>query len=280
MNRKARVAAANQTIEILERGFYEVAGQRIDIREDVKQSLAGSVLYRPDEFDKVFASPALQQETPAYRTTLAVQNATVLEAAGLLLEAGGSIGCLNFASARNPGGGFLNGSLAQEESIAVSSALYPTLMQHFEMYEFNRARETSLYSDYMIFSPGVVFFRDDRGELLRQPFRLSIVTSPAVNVGAIKTNRPHELAAVEATMLRRMEKVLSLFVHHGVRHLLLGAWGCGVFQNNSVDIARWFAHFLAPGRKFDGRFDCVVFAVYDRGDDLPNFSAFQRQFAL
>jgi len=36
--------------------------------------------------------------------------------------------CLNFASAKNAGGGFLGGSQAQEESLARSSALYATLM--------------------------------------------------------------------------------------------------------------------------------------------------------
>lgn len=37
--------------------------------------------------------------------------------------------CLNFASGKNAGGGFLNGSLAQEESIALTTGLYPCQIQ-------------------------------------------------------------------------------------------------------------------------------------------------------
>ena len=39
------------------------------------------------------------------------------------------VGVLNFASAKNPGGGFLNGSMAQEESLAIASAMYVCMCQ-------------------------------------------------------------------------------------------------------------------------------------------------------
>ena len=44
---------------------------------------------------------------------------------------------LNFASAKNPGGGFLRGSMAQEESICYVSTLYHSLIQS-DMYEINK----------------------------------------------------------------------------------------------------------------------------------------------
>ncbi|MFR3753045.1 MAG: TIGR02452 family protein [Enterocloster sp.] len=88
---------------------------------------------------------------------------------------------LNFASAKNPGGGFINGAMAQEESLAASSCLYKTLTAHETYYRMNRACSTMIYTDHAIFSPDVVFFRDGRFGLLRNlwkrlcsPFRLSI----------------------------------------------------------------------------------------------------------
>ena len=50
------------------------------------------------------------------------------------------IGVLNFASAKNPGGGWESGALAQEETLARASGLVPCLKKfEKEMYEPNRA---------------------------------------------------------------------------------------------------------------------------------------------
>jgi hypothetical protein len=42
---------------------------------------------------------------------------------------------LNFASAKNPGGGFLSGAMAQEEAMAASSGLYSTQLPHETYYQ-------------------------------------------------------------------------------------------------------------------------------------------------
>ena len=90
---------------------------------------------------------------------------------------------LNFASAKNPGGGFINGAMAQEESLAASSCLYKTLTAHETYYKMNRACSTMIYTDHAIFSPDVVFFRDGRFGLLKEPVEASVLTLPAVNMG-------------------------------------------------------------------------------------------------
>ena len=98
--------------------------------------------------------------------------------------------CLNFASAKNPGGGLLSGSQTQEESLARSSGLYATLLPMTELYAYNRHLGTSLYSDYMIYSPDVPVFRSDSGLLLEVPYLASFITAPAVNAGAVEKNEP------------------------------------------------------------------------------------------
>jgi uncharacterized protein (TIGR02452 family) len=68
--------------------------------------------------------------SPEREPCIEVVNETTLQGIAALHEEGAErIGALNFASAKNPGGGFLNGSEAREESLARSSALYASLQQ-------------------------------------------------------------------------------------------------------------------------------------------------------
>lgn len=63
-------------------------------------------------------------------------------------------------------------------------------------------------------------------------------------------------------MRERAARALYAFERHGVKHLVLGAWGCGVFGNDVRGVAGIWADLL--GRE-DGRFrrsfERVVFAV-------------------
>jgi uncharacterized protein (TIGR02452 family) len=277
-NRAERARIAQETLEILDRGNYRAPSAReVDLRAMIDHAVRGSVLYRPDGFDAL---------TPPTRSTIAtkfeVVNAGTLTAAARMLkdEPAARVVALNFASAKNPGGGFLSGSQAQEESLARASALYRCIEPLREMYEFNRRGDSCLYSDHMIYSPDVpVFRRDDDDALLEEAYLVSMITAPAVNAGAVRRNEPDAVAKIEPVMRGRITKVLSVAAHHGHRHVILGAWGCGVFQNSPADVARWFADQLRDPGPFTGDFDLVVFAVLDRSDDLASVRAFERQFA-
>ena len=137
---------------------------------------------------------------------------------------------LNFASAKNPGGGFLKGSQAQEESLARASGLYACINPIQTGYEANRRNASCLYTDHMIYSPDVPVFRDDDDLLLDHPYLVSFLTAPAVNAGEVRLKEPGNVVPDRGgDAVGRMEKVLSLAVVHGHEVLVLGAWGCGVF---------------------------------------------------
>ena len=273
MNREQRIVNARQTLEIIEKGFYVVNGHRVNIADNITRSVQQTVLYSPEALINMLEKK--DKQTVNQRTLIKVTNQSVLEALSEITVEG-SAGCLNFASATNPGGGFQNGALAQEETLAAASSLYPSLLKCFEMYKFNRSNQTNLYSDHMIYSPDVLFFKDDDGNLLNKPYMADILTCPAVNVSAVKQNNPAELIYVEQTMMSRMDKMLFVFASHNVENLVLGAWGCGVFQNSPFDIARYFAEFLTGNGKYAGCFRKIIFAVFDRSEKQENIKAFRK----
>jgi len=280
MRRSTRAQVGKETVEIAERGCYETpVGNRVDITAAMSRCLQTTTLYQPEELDEL-----LHQTTPssAGRTTeFEVANETTLSAAHRLVRERGYTRtlCLNFASAKNPGGGFLGGSQAQEESLARSSGLYRSLQTQWTYYEANRGCDTALYTDHMILSPDVPVFRDDSGQLLDEPYALSILTAPAANAGAIRDNEPHRIAQIATTMANRIAKILGIAARNDYEHLILGAWGCGVFRNDPDEVAGLFASALLKDDRFRNRFRTVVFAVLDSTADESVIGPFRRRFA-
>lgn len=280
-NRNARAESAEQTLQIIKDKQYQVQNKTIDITAKMDYSITNSKLYTAEELDDLLVKLEKQILIENKKTIITVENCTSMQAAGKF-QSQDKIGCLNFASAKNAGGGFISGSQAQEESLARASSLYPAQMKFFhEMYEYNRNRDTFLYSDRMIYSPAVCFFKDDNNNLLSEPYCMDILTSPAVNIGAmIQHNRTDELSKAKDTMMNRIDKMLAVFYINGVKNLILGAWGCGVFRNNPNDIANYFAHFLINDGKYSKCFDKIIFAVYSTGKKRENISNFENIFKM
>ncbi len=282
MNKDARIAIAYETLDILDAGGYVNQQQeRVDISNELRYAVENTIHYKPDDFEKVFiARDSLLKDTAAAQCRFEVTDETTFGAARRLVVEEGleNVCCLNFASAKNPGGGFLGGAQAQEESLARASGLYPTLKQHHTMYDTNRKHASLLYTDHMIYSPLVPVFRNDEDQLIDKHYLVSIITSPAVNKGALLLNEPEYAISIETVMLNRIEKLLSAVVVNKQTTLILGAWGCGVFRNSTEDVAAWFAQHLLKNETFKNAFRRVVFAIYDPSEKKKTAEAFKQQF--
>jgi len=265
---------ARETLEIIDRGSYTApSGRTVDVRDAIAAAIRGTRVYAPDDLRAPFGAGSkviaplrveVTRETTAEAGRRLVQHEGVAHVVGL-----------NFASAKNPGGGFKSGAKAQEEDLARCSALYACQLTQPRYYDANRACGSMLYTDHIIYSPDVPFFRDDAHALLEEPFVYSIITAPAPNAGEA-AKRPGESAAVKATLHARARMVLDVARRHEHTHLVLGAWGCGVFRNDPRDVADAFGDWLAGD--FRGAFERVVFAVYDPAKDSPRHRAFAERF--
>lgn len=274
-------AIANGTIAALEAGLYTAPdGTVVAIRDIIDTCVRDTHYYEPDDLANIASQVAAQPVRHA-ATTVAIENETTLEGCARLVASlrYQRIGVLNFASARKPGGGFLNGAIAQEESLARSSGLYISLRQCPQFYAFHRAQDTTLYSDRMIYSPACPVLRDDAGNWLARPYTVDFITSPAPNAGAIMRNEPRNRERIVPTLTERAGKVLALAAHRECDALVLGAWGCGVFGNDPATVATIFTDYLRPGGAFHRQFHHVLFAVYDRSQSRETHRAFATQCA-
>ncbi len=267
---------AKATLALLEQGHYvSPAGHERLFEAELKHAVTKTVLYRPDSFPLPF-KPLTTPRTPPH---IEVREGTTQAIARTLVqdENVDDLALLGFASARNVCGGFLNGARSQEEDLARSSGLYVCLRTQPDYYTINREQDSLLYTDHIIYSPYVPFFRETNRALLEHPFIASIITAPAPNTGQFLRQQQGTHTEVEDTLRQRAHHILAIAQHHSHRNLLLGAWGCGVFGNEPALVARIFGDLLTQD-EFTGYFDRVIFGIYDRTPQQHTLNAFIRHF--
>ncbi|MFE1585586.1 TIGR02452 family protein [Streptomyces sp. NPDC058737] len=283
---------AQQTEQIVAAGSYRTSdGREVSVAAAVEAARDGTRVYGPGPVEPAPSIPVSSAPAPSApaRTVFEVTGESSLEAARRL---GGEVVVLNFASARNPGGGYLNGAQAQEEALCRASALYTCLLRAREFYDHHRAHRDPFYTDRVVHSPGVPVFRDDRGRQLDQPYTAGFLTSAAPNAGVVLRTAPERAADLPAALAVRAGRVLETAAAHGYRRLVLGAWGCGVFRNDPVQVAGAFRALLGPGGRFAGAIGGaakplqwsrgphrgVAFGILDRTPGATVRAAFDRAF--
>lgn len=257
---------AKDTLEILAKKYYiNEHNEKVSIEKEMEISTKGTVLFSSEELSEMTKSEFPETN---FETQFEVWKCSSLKAILQLAteENQEKLMCLNFASAKNPGGGFINGAEAQEESLARTSGLHDSLLQGWEYYETHRAMESCFYTDMMIYSPKVPVFRKDKGELLPKPVLCNFITSPAVNAGVVKRQEPERAHEIFGAMDIRTDKMLALALNQGNETLILGAWGCGVFKNDPKEIAELFKKYLHG--KYKNKFKRVVFAILSKKEEM------------
>ena len=260
-NRNQNSLIANDTVTMITGlGIYRCEeGTEVDLSSLIATAIGQSITYTPDTSQTAADSVKI---SVTHNTEIEVEYESTLAAARRLSEEhpGKRVGVLNFASAKNPGGGFLNGSMAQEEELASASALY-VCIKDSPMYAANTADPNNcLYQHYMIYSPDVPVFRDNDANYIPDPYLITILTVPAVNAGVAR-KKDIGLDVINATTEERMDRLLAIAVWHQINVLILGSWGCGVFGGDIQTVAKMFIQFLTG--KYEGAFCAVSFSTLD-----------------
>ena len=169
---------------------------------------------------------------------------------------------LNFADARQPGGLYFYGENTQEEALCRQSTLYASISSEKArvMYDNNRDVK-NLDTDYLLLSPCVEVFRDRELNLLEHPHTTAVISVAAPNL----YGRAYgvDIAELRRYYRKRIKHILCVAAENSFKSITLGAWGCGAFGNNPMEIAAAFRDVLVDDG-FGRYFDRIIFPIPDK----------------
>jgi uncharacterized protein (TIGR02452 family) len=257
MERKIAVAA-----RIVDRGAYKGRDGRIHDLTDLINTCSRFTVLVPETYTDPWT-----RRRPAKITMLNCSTvAAIIRYASSHTPT--KTGVLNFASSIKPGGGWRTGAQAQEESIARASTLCLLLeTRQASRFYTERGSKPGMNTHKMI-GAIVIVFMDDEGRFI-PPKVVYVISCAAVDVRNVMAG---DRRYIDSEMEDRMGRILYEFERRGMKIIILGSFGTGVY-NNSVDkVARSWARLLSS--RFRYSFDEVVFAILDR----QTFTTFRESF--
>lgn len=231
-----------------------------------------------------------EQKRDLYETTakVVVSKKRTLEAAGGYK--GNKIAVHNFASASNPGGGVVRGSSAQEECLCRCTGLFfslntPDMWDGF--YTPHRMEHDPIHNDDIIYTPDVTVFKTDtaRPELMQEDdwYDVDVITCAAPNLrlnpGNIfnKGDGRQQVRIEDKELLgiheKRLRRILDVAVMEGRDTIILGAFGCGAFENDPEVVALANRNVI---KDYLHAFRNIEYAVYCSPRDERNYKIFER----
>ena len=191
---------------------------------------------------------------------------------------------LNFANAYHPGGGVTNGAMAQEECLCRSSNLYsaltlPYLIRNY--YKWNSRNTGDMGTDAVIWSPGVTVFKTDDpvpAEMEREEwFQVDVLTCAAPYYDKNKKH-PATQEKLREVFYHRIRNILEVAIAKDTDILVLGAFGCGAFNNPPALVADVCRELLVEKGYFRF-FRKTVFAIKRNDSENTNLAAFRKAFS-
>ena len=235
--------------------------------EEIAESIRKTVIYDPEEIEEI------KLRKPKNRTKIEVINNKIVEelfANKLFSRDYDKTAILNFANFTVPGGGFIRGVMAQEEALCHGSFLYNVLSDEGieEKYYHENIMTNELYTNRILYSPNIRFFKEDTNETMRA----DVITCAAPNA---KTAYWIPAEKVKSAMESRIDAILAVASKENIQNLFLGAFGCGEFGNNPEVVAEIFKEKLMG--KYKNVFQYVAFVIPDNGVS-PNYKVFKKKF--
>lgn len=249
----------------MRQSYQEIANQNDKIIND--RANRGRLNYNV-ETTKVSYNQIPKLNGGTNTTTLELKDQDSVDAAKALILDGHKVALVNFANSITPGGGYLHGSLAQEEDICRRTTLYPAL---------NNMKNSAypIKHNELIYSSDIKIFRDswkNNFALLPDPLpSISVVTIAAYNLNDKMTHNDLSIMApgvYEEGTRDKIRAQLRIAADKGNDVIVLGAFGCGAFAGNNPQetakiVSKLYKEVLEE-LEFQGVFEVIRFAILDQ----------------
>lgn len=241
--RAVRLVSLNDNLNIVSKGFYDFNGKEISLIPSTSK-----IIKEDEKLNKSMSN----------NTQIEIMNTTTI---GAVLSEDSKCCVLNFASYKTPGGGVLEGYCSQEESLCYVSNLYDELYKFkYTFYERHKmiGMNKGLYSNEAIYSEDINIIKDEEFNL-RELRIMNVITMAAPYAKIIRKYNPDMIDLIYPALRDRCKRVLEIAIGYGQETLVLGAFGCGVFQNNLDDLIEIWYDLLTG--EFSNKFKKIIFAV-------------------
>lgn len=254
-----RMIIFNETKQAIEKGYYQNAqNKRFGLRQGHDLSI-GSKFIAPVKRSSV---------TERYPTTqFKVASEDCLEMAQGYVNENCRTAVVNFASPDSPGGDCEEGTNAQEEQICYRSELLG-FMQNEKYNRFDGVLYTLDSPDKLgglIHTPKVQVFRESQAKdfkFLESPFTIGILSSSAPISPRLReiNGRVDFLDEEKKELVRTLIRTqLQAAYNEGYQALVLGAFGCGTYENPPDAVAQIYHEIIS--NEFKGAFKHIGFAI-------------------
>ena len=276
------MSTAIQRIEVFQDTMNWIKTDK-DLSDSIKKAKKNTEIFWEDSY------PSFDQKN-LHETKITVSPNRSFEAAVKLNKQmpGNKIAVMNFANAFHAGGGVTKGSSAQEECLCRTSTLYPLLYRRSlrdTFYKHHHSLNTAKASDALIYTEGVIICKTDENLPKRMPkedwISVDVITVAAPDLR--RKSNVHAALVGNGTVMydaelfgyhvKRAIHILTCAAAKNVDILILGAFGCGAFQNNPEVVARAYKVAL---EEFPNVFKQVEFAVYCSQNDDTNYQVFKK----
>lgn len=270
---KCHDLSARECLKSCDQGFYvNKKKEQVPLTDLINNCLEKTEFY---EDNHVFNLPPLENKESGI---IEIRNESTLQATYRMVvkENKKNVCALNFANAFTPGGGVLYGARAQEETLCRASALYYSITQEkpsqfYEYHSDNYEKFGDAASNAMIYTPDCPTWKVDN-VTLDEPYLTSYITSAAVdNTGRLPRGK------IKAIHDERIKQIINCAIVNGVKNFVLGAFGCGAFYNDPVDVSQSFKKYLVDDEK-RFYFESISFSII--GFNTKNIDAFAKTFEL